>query len=333
MKAMQLTEPKPVSEHPLDCVELPMPTLSEEEILIEVEICGICRTDLHVVEGELKPIHPAIIPGHQVVGKVVEVGKNVSSIKTNDRVGVAWLYSTCGDCEYCSSNKENLCKNAEFTGWSKNGGFAEYIKAPEQFIYKIPEIFQAPQASPLLCAGIIGYRALKISRIKQGERLAFFGFGSAAHIGIQIAQHWDCETYIFTRDEKHRRLAKELGATWVGDTFDPSPREIDSAIIFAPAGEIIPHALKLVKRGGTVASAGIYMSDIPAFDYRECLYYEKQLLSVANNLRIDGEELFEVAAKIPIKPKTEEFPLQLANEALLKLKEDGINGSGILRVR
>jgi propanol-preferring alcohol dehydrogenase len=267
-----------------------------------------------------------------VVGIVDLVGGGVSRFKPGDRVGIAWLRKTCGKCEYCIGGRENLCEASKFTGYHEDGGFAEYAIVDEEFAYPIPDVFTDEEVAPLLCAGIIGYRALKRSKLQKGERLGIYGFGSSAHIVTQIALHWGCEVYVCSRGEKHRELARKMGATWVGDAKEKIPSLLDSAIIFAPAGELVPLALRSLKKGGTLALAGIYMSSIPSMDYRECLFYERAVLSVTSNTREDGKELLKEAAKIPIRPKVETFPLEKANEALRLLKQDRISGSGVLVV-
>lgn len=331
MKACLLRKPASVETNPLDFGDAPKPEPGEGEVLVHVRACGVCRTDLHVVEGELAPRLSLVIPGHQIVGVVEKVGAGVARLRVGDRVGVAWLHWTCGVCEYCRAGKENLCENATFTGYTAAGGYAEFVTAPEAFAYRIPDEFSDLQAAPLLCAGIIGYRALRLSGIQPGGRLGFYGFGAAAHLAIQVARHWGVEVYASTRDERHRRLALDLGARWAGGTLDAPPEQLDSAIIFAPAGEIVPAALKALKKGGTVALAGIHMSPIPPLDY-ELLYGERILRSVANNTRKDGEDFLRAAAEIPIRTETQVFPLREANHALNLLKNDAIRGAAVLEI-
>jgi alcohol dehydrogenase, propanol-preferring len=273
-----------------------------------------------------------VIPGHQVVGVIEAVGAGVSRFKPGARVGVAWLQSTDRVCEYCRSGRENLCDNANFTGYTVDGGYAEYIAAHEQFVYALPEGFADEHAAPLLCAGIIGFRSLRLSGIRPGQRLGFYGFGAAAHLAIQVARHWNVEVYVSTRDERHRTLALELGARWVGATLDQPPVGLDAAIVFAPAGEIVPAALKALKKGGTLTLAGIHMSPTPPLDYG-LLYHERVVRSVANNTRQDGEDFLRVAAEIPIHTEVERFPLAEANRALNALKNDAIRGAAVLDVR
>ncbi|MGH9402475.1 MAG: zinc-dependent alcohol dehydrogenase family protein [Terriglobia bacterium] len=332
MKACQLRSVAAVETHPLEFRDAPDPEPGSGEVLVRINACGVCRTDLHVVEGELPPKRPSVIPGHQIVGLVEELGPGASRYKVGDRVGIPWLHHTCGVCEYCRAGKENLCDNAAFTGYTVDGGYAEYTVAPEKFVYPIPESFPDVEAAPLLCAGIIGFRALRLSGIQPGGRLGFYGFGAAAHVAIQVARHWGIEVYASTRDARHQKLALELGAQWAGGAVDEPPVKLDSAIIFAPAGEIAPAALKALKKGGTVALAGIHMSPIPSLDY-SLLYYERGLRSVANNTRQDGEDFLRVAAEIPIHSEVELFPLEEANRALSVLKNDAIRGAAVLEVR
>lgn len=327
---MVLHEPAPIESAPLALETVPDPEPREGEIEIEVSVCGICRTDLHVVEGELPPRRPRVIPGHQVVGRVARRGPGAGRFAEGARIGVAWLHRTCGRCAYCRSGAENLCRDPAFTGWTVDGGYAERVRVPEAFAYAIPEVFSDAEASPLLCAGIIGYRALRRSRIEPGGRLGLYGFGSSAHIALQVARHWGCDIYVCTRDERARRLARELGAAWTGAASDAPPVELDSAILFAPAGELVPPALRALRPGGTLACAGIYMTDVPRLDYGRELFEERTLTSVTANTRADAAELLELAAQVPIRPRTTAFPLERANEALLALKRDGIRGSGVL---
>jgi len=332
MKACVVDRPAPIGSNPLHFRDVPLPEPSADQVLIRVQTCGVCRTDLHVVEGELEPRKSPVIPGHQVVGLVESAGVAVSRLKPGARVGVAWLSSTDGVCDYCRAGQENLCEHANFTGYTVDGGYAEYLVAPQQFVYILPDAFTDLEAAPLLCAGIIGFRSLRLSGISPGGRLGFFGFGAAAHLAIQVARHWQIEVYVSTRDEKHRRLASELGASWVGGTFDRPPVALDSAIIFAPAGEIVPAALMALRKGGTLALAGIYMSPIPPLDY-SLLYHERIVRSVANNTRQDGEDFLRVAVEIPIRTQVEVFPLHEANRALSALKNDAINGAAVLQVQ
>jgi len=332
MKAMILKKFAPIDQNPLELVELPIPEPGPEDILIQNKVCGVCHTDLHTVEGELPQVKLPIVPGHQVVGIVEKRGKNASRFKQGDRLGVAWLYSSCGQCGYCQRENENLCETARFTGYHVNGGYAEYMVVPEKFAYGIPEVFSDEEAAPLLCAGIIGYRALRLSEVKPGQRLGLYGFGASAHVAIQVAVHWGCKVYVFTRSKEHRELAHELGAVWTGTSKDEPPTKMDSSIIFAPAGELVLDALRILEKGGTVALAGIYMTPIPEIDYVKYLYHERTLRSVANATRQDGEELLRIAPEIPIRTTTRVFPLEEANRTLQLLKAGKISGAAILKI-
>jgi len=333
MKAMSVDQRAPMQEKPLRLIEKTPPTPKKGEVLIEVEVCAICRTDLHVIEGELPAHQTPVVPGHQVVGQVIQAGPHTNRFKAGDRVGVAWLFSTCGRCRYCQRDDENLCENPIFTGYDVDGGYAEYMVAKEDFIYPIPSELPSVQAAPLLCAGIIGYRALHRTCIRKGERLGLYGFGASAHVVIQIAKHWGCELYVTTRGKKHRELALTLGAHWVGKATDRPPQKLNGAILFAPAGELVPVALEALDKGGTLAVAGITLTDIPPLNYDQHLFQEKNLLSVTANTRQDGEALLHLAEEIPIRTHTETFLLHQANEALHQLKEDGIQGAGVLQVK
>ena len=326
MRAVIVSQQGPIESRPLKLVDLPIPTAGDGEVLIRVSACGVCRTDLHITEGDLPLRLKPVTPGHQVVGTVEGTG---------ERVGVAWLHSTDGTCRFCTSGHENLCENAEFTGWTRDGGFAEFVVAAQDFIYPIPDGFDDIQAAPLLCAGIIGYRALRLCGLSdwRGARLGIYGFGAAGHVCIQIARARGADVYVATRDrEKHQSLAEELGAVWVGDTFDTPPVKLDASIIFAPAGEIVPAALSALDRGGSLVLGGIHMSPIPQFDY-ELLYGERLIRSVANNTREDGREFLAEAASIPVKTSVQEFSLDQANDALIALKHDAIRGAAVLKIR
>jgi propanol-preferring alcohol dehydrogenase len=332
MKAFMLEKPLPVEAAPLRLVEIETPTPAADEVLVQVTACGICRTDLHVCEGELAARRERVTPGHQIVGRIAALGRDVTGFELGARVGVAWLHRTCGACGYCLSGRENLCAAAEFTGWTRNGGFAEYAVAPAAFTYALPENFADLQAAPLLCAGIIGYRALRLTGLTdwRGARLGIYGFGAAGHVCIQIATARGAQVYVATRDrERHQKLAEELGAAWVGDTFAPPPVKLDAAIVFAPAGEIVPAALAALDQGGSLVLGGIYMSPIPEFEYN-LLYGERLIRSVANNTRADGREFLQEAARIPVQTHVATFPFEQANEALRALKHDAIRGAAVL---
>ena len=336
MKAWVLNAPAPVDRRPLALTEVAVPQPADDEVLVKVHACGICRTDLHVVEGELAIRRPKIIPGHQVVGTIHSIGARVDQFKVGDRVGIAWLNRTCGECEFCHASRENLCDRAMFTGWTVDGGYAEFAVAPASFTYHLPDGFDDVQAAPLLCAGIIGYRCLRLTGFKKadwsGVRLGLYGFGAAGHVCIQIAKARGAEVYVCTRDrERHQALAAELGATWVGDADVMPAVPLDASIIFAPAGELVPPALKAIKKGGTLVLGGIHMSPIPSFDY-SLIYGERIIRSVANNTRIDGKEFLVEAARIPILTHTTVFGFSQVNEALLALKQDAIRGAGVVNV-
>lgn len=329
---MILNEFGPIDKDPLEMADLPTPEPGPEDILIRIDVCGVCHTDLHTVEGELPEVKLPVVPGHQVVGKVAKLGEKASRFKLEDRVGVAWLFSADEKCPYCLKGNENLCPHACFTGYHENGGYAEYTVVPERFAYDIPEIFEDEQAAPLLCAGIIGYRALRLSEIDPGKRLGLIGFGASAHVAIQVAVHWGCEVYVFSRSEKHRSLAEKLGAVWTGTTKDDPPEKMDSIVNFTPAGPTVLDGMRMLDKGGTQALAGIYMSPIPEMDYVKYIYHERTLRSVANATRQDGEELLKIAAEIPIRTTTQIFPLEDANKVLKLLKDSKIDGAAVLKI-
>jgi len=334
MRAMLLDTAAPIETHPLRLTDVPIPTPAADQVLIKVRTCGVCRTDLHIVEGDLEIRRRPIVPGHQVVGTIEGLGAEVKGRAVGERVGVAWLHHTCGSCSFCTSERENLCDSPDFTGWTVHGGFAEYVVAPASFTYPLPDGFSDLQAAPLLCAGIIGYRCLRKTGIDNwsGARLGLYGFGAAGHVAIQIARARGAEVYVCTRDrEKHQALAEELGAIWTGGTMDKPPVPLDAGIIFAPAGEIVPAALSHLDKGGTLVLGGIHMSPIPELPY-ELLYRERVVRSVANNTREDGHAFLREAAEVPVCTHTETFPLENANEALERLRHDGIRGAAVLTV-
>ena len=332
MKAMVLYHTADVASNPLQFRELPPPEPGPGEILVRVSVCGVCRTDLHVIEGELpNPMLP-LIPGHQAVGVVSRVGAGVTEPSVDERVGIAWLQHTCRICEFCTSGRENLCEHARFSGYQVDGGYAEYALVPAPFAYPIPPIFTDEEAAPLLCAGIIGYRALRLSGIQPGQRLGLYGFGASAHIAIQIARHWGCQVYVSSLKPDHQRLARELGAAWVGGSTDSPPVKLHSSIIFAPAGELVPQALRSLERGGTLAIAGIHMTPIPPLDYDREVFGERIIRSVTANTRQDGLDLLCEAAAIPIKPHTVLFSLEEANQALQALKSGSFQGAAVLSI-
>jgi alcohol dehydrogenase, propanol-preferring len=332
MKACVLRTPAKIQDNPLQFTEVSEPKPGEGQILVRVNVCGVCRTDLHVIEGELPPKKSPVIPGHQVVGTVQQNGPGASRFPKGARVGIAWLHQADGTCPYCRRGEENLCDAPLFTGYTADGGYAEWIVAPEAFVYPIPESLADEHAAPLLCAGIIGYRCLRLAEVKRGARLGFYGFGAAAHVAIQVANYWGVEVYAATRDDVHQKLAMDLGAKWAGGTLAAPPVELDASIVFAPAGEIVPAALKALRKGGRLILGGIHMSDIPSFSY-DLLYQERMIRSVANNTRQDGEEFLRLAAEIPIRTHVQLFPLRDANRALNTLKSDRIAGAAVLQVQ
>jgi len=331
MKAMILEKPRRAEENPLALTDLPLPEPDAGQVRLRVQVCGVCHTDLHLVEGEIALPKLPVVPGHQIVGRVDALGPGVSRFALGDRAGVPWLYSTCGQCDYCRRGLENLCDRARFTGQHADGGFAEFMVVPADFAYPIPEGFADEQAAPLLCAGIIGYRSLRLSEIEPGGRLGLYGFGASAHVTLQVARHWGCEVYVFTRSAEHQRHALELGAAWVGQAQDSPPAELDSAITFAPAGWLVPEALRVLRKGGTLALNAIHMSPIPEIPY-PLLYGERTVRSVANATRQDAAELLQLAAEIPIHSDTELYPLEQANAVLQRLKRREIQGAAVLQV-
>ncbi len=375
MKAMLLRHVAPVESAPLEWVDLPIPEPAPGEVRIRVRCCAVCRTDLHVIEGDLPQEKMPVIPGHQIVGTIDKLGPPLAvsqpeqtRLQLGQRVGVAWLRHTCGHCGFCAGGQENLCEAARFTGYHADGGYAEYAVAPEAFVYKLPEknpplplgegrgegggepdrqhaltltlsqrergpyFFSDIEAAPLLCSGIIGYRALRRCNPRPGGRLALYGFGSSAHVVIQIALNRGCEVYVVTRGENHRELARRMGAVWVGEDARQMPVKVDSAIMFAPAGELVLPALESLDKGGTLSLAGIYMTPIPQMDYMRHLFYERDIHSVTCNTREDGRELLAEAAAIPIRPHTTVYALADANRALQDLKADRISGTGVLMI-
>lgn len=332
MKAMQLCQSASVANAPLVETDLDTPSPGPHQVRLKINVCGVCHTDLHIVEGDLTLPRLPTIPGHQIVGTVDAVGEQVTRHQPGDRLGVPWLYQTCGQCRYCQNGRENLCDQIQFTGLHSHGGFAEYMVVNEDFAYPIPDTFDDAEAAPLLCAGVIGYRSLRLSGVEPGQRLGLYGFGAAAHIVIQIARHWNCQVFVFTRSRHHRDMARSLGAVWTGGAEDDPGTVMDSSIIFAPAGWLVPEALRVLDKGGTLALGGIHMSSIPEMPYH-LLWEERVVRSVANSTRRDVTELLQVAAEIPIKTEVELFSLAQANHVLQRLKESKINGAGVLRVR
>ncbi|MDR6288182.1 MULTISPECIES: zinc-dependent alcohol dehydrogenase family protein [Inquilinus] len=325
MKAMILTQPGA----PLEPADLPCPSPGPTEILIRVSACGVCRTDLHVVDGELASPKPRLVPGHEIVGRVTAAGSEATRFKIGDRIGVPWLGWACGNCEFCRRSQENLCESARFTGYQLDGGYAEFVKADERFCVPIPERYGDVEAAPLLCAGLIGYRALRLAG--DGPRLGLYGFGASAHIVIQIARHRGQEAFVFTvpGDAEAQAFARRLGAAWVGGSDEMPPAPLDAAIIFAPVGDLVPAALRAIRKGGTVICAGIHMSDIPRFPYA-LLWPERTIHAIANLTRQDAEAFMAVAAEVPIHTETLAIPLDQANEALARLRGGQLTGAAVL---
>ncbi|MGZ5120011.1 MAG: zinc-dependent alcohol dehydrogenase family protein [Burkholderiales bacterium] len=325
MKAMMLRSHRELLER----VDLPIPRPEAPDVLIRVHACGVCRTDLHIVDGELAQGKLPIVPGHEVVGRVVECGSGVETCQVHDRVGVPWLGYTCGKCQYCVSGLENLCDNARFTGYHRDGGYAEYIVAHHQYCFPIPESYDDAAAAPLLCAGLIGYRSLMMTG--DALRVGIYGFGAAAHIVAQVARYEGRELYAFTRpsDVQGQAFARQLGSAWAGDSDKLPPEQLDAAVIFAPVGALVVNALRAIRKGGTVVCGGIHMSDIPSFPY-ELLWGERTIRSVANLTRADGINFLEVAGRLPLKMSIERFPLSNANEALMTLRQGRLNGAAVL---
>ena len=332
MRAWEVRRPGPIRERPLELVEKTVPEPGPGEVLVKVSACGVCRTDLHIAEGDLPESRRGVVPGHEVVGRVAARGEGAERFVLGDRVGIAWLRHTCGVCRFCVRGDENLCVAPLFTGWDEDGGYAEFAVIDENYAYAIPEIFDDEHAAPLLCAGIIGYRALCKSRLPPGGRLGVYGFGGSAHIAAQVAVHEGARVHVMTRSARARRLALDLGARSARDAFDSPPEPLDSAILFAPAGQLVPVALSALDRGGTLAVAGIHLSQIPPLDYRDHLFLERNLVSVTANTRSDGRELLALAARVPVEVSTVPFSLDEANVALEALASGDIRGAAVLRI-
>ena len=328
-RAVVVRRAAPIGTRPLELVERAPPQPAPGEVRLRVAACACCRTDLHVVEGDLELPHLPVVPGHQVVGVVEALGPGCTRVEPGERVGVAWLHRTCGVCEFCRRGEENLCEAAEFTGWTVDGGYADAVTVPEDFAVRLPDGLSDLEAAPLLCAGVIGYRALHRAEVRPGERVALLGFGASAHLALQVLRHWGCETVVMTRGERHRALARELGATWVAAAAEAPPVACDRAVVFAPAGELVPVALQTVRPGGTVALAGIHMTTIPPLDYAR-LWRERSLRSVANMTRRDAEEFMELAVEAGVRASFETFPLEAANDALSAIASDAVQGAAVL---
>lgn len=333
MRAWSVVSPGPMASNPVVLLERAVPVPGRDEVLVRVRTCGVCRTDLHLCEGDLPPKRAGVVPGHQAVGVVTASGEQANRFRVGDRIGVAWLRHTCGTCSACRTGKENLCPQSRYTGWDDDGGFAEYCVVPEAFAYELPPELDDIQAAPLLCAGIIGYRSLKRANVPPGGRLGIYGFGSSAHLTAQIALAQGCELVVMTRGERNRALARELGASYVGDAADAPPGRLDSAIIFAPAGDLVPVALRALSPGGTLAIAGIHMSKIPPMDYTECLFGERDLRTVTANTRQDGEEFFRLAGQLSPSSRTTSYGFDSTSRALADLAEGRISGSAVIDLR
>jgi propanol-preferring alcohol dehydrogenase len=325
--AWEVHRPGPIGTGPLEAVAREVPRPGPDEVLVRVRACGVCRTDLHVAEGDLPPRLPHVTPGHEIVGEVVQQGHRFAA---GDRVGVAWLRGTCGVCAYCRRGAENLCPSSLYTGWDAHGGYAEYAVAPEAYVYALPGDRPDIEVAPLLCAGIIGYRALRRAALPPGGRLGIWGFGGSAHLAAQVALAEGAAVHVFTRAKAARELALDLGAASAQDSFDPSPEPLDSAIIFAPAGDLVPAALRRLDRGGTLAVAGIHLTDIPVLDYQADLFQERQLRSVTSNTRADGEEFLRLADRLNLKVTVSPYALDEADRALADLAGDRVNGAAVL---
>ena len=328
MKAAVLKSPKPVAQRPLQILDVAKPETKPGYVLLRVRACGVCRTDLHIVEGELPPKHPQIIPGHQIVGDVVD--GSTETIALASRVGVCWLGGTDGTCPYCKRGEENLCDSPTFTGYSVPGGYAEYVLARADFVFPLPTALDNLHAAPLLCAGIIGFRSLRVAGVERGERVGLFGFGASAHLAIAVLHASKCDVYVSTRGESHRKLAASLGATWVGSETEKPPVELDRAVTFAPSGDVVVTALASLRKGGVVAINAIHLDRMPQFDYDRLLWGERQLRSVANMTRADARDFLALAAEIGMQPTVTTYSLDQANEALLAVKNDAINGAAVI---
>lgn len=329
---MVLKEISPIEKEPLKMIDLPIPVPGRKEVLVKVSVCGVCHTELDEIEGRIQAKFPIVL-GHEIVGRVERMGSEAKKFNLGDRVGVAWIHSACGKCHFCKEGYENLCSEFQGTGCHAHGGYAQYTVVSEDFTYSIPERFSDSEAAPLLCAGAIGYRDLKLSGIRKGQTLGLFGFGASAHIVIQVAKYWGCEVFVFTRSEEHRELAKRLGASWAGGPEDQPPKKLNRAIDFTPVGETVPNALRVLEKGGRLVLAVIRKRNlIPPLDYVQLLWDEKEVKSVANITRRDAQEFLPLASQIPIIPEVQEFKLEEANKVLILLKQGKIQGAGVLRM-
>lgn len=325
MQAAILTEPKEIPQSPLKLMEVPKPAPKDGQILLRVRACGVCRTDLHIVEGELPHPLANLIPGHQIVGEVVN--DPTAQLRLGMRVGVSWIGGTDGSCRYCHHDQENLCDSPTFTGYTAHGGYAQYAVARADFVFPLPDALDDLHAAPLLCAGIIGFRSLRVAGVQHGERVGLFGFGASAHLAIAVLRAWGCEVYVSTRGASHRKLAESLGAAWVGEATEKPPVQLDRAVSFAPSGDVVIAALASLRKGGVVAINAIHLDRIPEFDYDRLLWGERQIRSVANMTRADARDFLNLAAEIRLHPKVTAYPLAQVNEALAALKADRIDGA------
>jgi propanol-preferring alcohol dehydrogenase len=328
MKAAVLTSTGKANRWPLRIVEVPRPEPEAAQVLLRVRACGVCRTDLHIVEGELPPLRESLIPGHQIVGEIIQGA--TAELALGTRVGVSWIGGTDGTCWYCKNNHENLCDSPTFTGYAVNGGYAEFAAARSDFVFPLPSALDDMHAAPLLCAGIIGFRSLRVAGVERGERVGLFGFGASAHLAIEVLRAWQCDVYVSTRGASHRRLAESMGAKWVGSEADKPPIELDRAITFAPSGAVVVLALSSLRKGGVVAINAIHLDRIPEFDYDRLLWGERQIRSVANMTRLDARDFLRLAAEISLQPRVTTFTLDHANEALAAVKSDSIDGAAVL---
>ena len=328
MKAAILLSPRRIDDRPLEIADVPEPESAPGQVVLRIRACGVCRTDLHVVEGELSPVRQPLIPGHQIVGEVVRGATGL--LPAGTRVGVSWLGGTDGSCAYCRQGMENLCDSPTFTGYTVDGGYAEYVSVRNDFVFPLPPALDDLQAAPLLCAGIIGFRSLRVAGVKKKERIGLFGFGASAHLALPVLRAWGCEVFVSTRGESHRRLAETLGATWVGTETQRPPAPLDRAITFAPSGDVVIAALSSLRKGGVVAINAIHLDRIPEFDYDRLLWGERQIRSVANMTRQDARDFLQLAAEIGLRPKVTPFKLDQANEALQAIKNDQIDGAAVI---
>lgn len=331
MRAAVLQKPAPIGESPLKLMDLPIPVPEDGQVLLRIRACGVCRTDLHIVEGDLPPLHPGIVPGHQVVADVVD--SLSSDVERRGRVGVGWLGATDGTCSYCLDDRENLCDHPVFTGYSRNGGYADFMIADAGFLIPLPSKLDDLHLAPLLCAGVIGFRSLRVAGVKPKQKVGLFGFGSAAHLAVPVLQHWGCEIYVGTRQAAHRDLALKMGVKWVGGATEPPPVGLDAAVTFAPSGDVVLAALRSLKKGGIVAINAIHLDRMPQFDYDKLLWGERQIRSVTNMTRQDAHDFLRLAAEVRFEPTIRTFRLEEANAALASVRHEQVSGSAVLQIQ